>query len=170
MPESTAGQEFTKAAKKISSLALGASAIRLTDEELYHLNKLLSYMYRFFRDYKKELNCFTFYIIFVFLPFSFLLFMSYSLLNSIGNIKQIKYVVSSNFPDITSLVYFMNVTINIFCKHLRDSNGKCFDILSTKRNAMFLFAIFRLKIVDFKNCFNSVVLPSNKDIDCIVSS
>ena len=43
-------------------------------------------------------------------------------------------------------------------------------ILSTKRNAMFLFAIFGLKIIDFKNCFNSVVLPSNKDIDCIVSS
>ena len=43
-------------------------------------------------------------------------------------------------------------------------------ILSTKGNAMFLFAIFGLKIIDFINCFNSVVLPSNKDLDCIVSS
>ena len=43
-------------------------------------------------------------------------------------------------------------------------------ILSIKRNAMFLFAILGLKIVDFKTCFNSVVLPSNKDLDCIVSS
>ena len=42
-------------------------------------------------------------------------------------------------------------------------------ILSTKRNAMFLFAIFGVKIIDFKHCFNSVVLPSNKDLDCIVS-
>ena len=39
-------------------------------------------------------------------------------------------------------------------------------ILSTKRNAMF----FGVKIIDFKNCFNSMVLPSNKDLDCIVSS
>ena len=43
-------------------------------------------------------------------------------------------------------------------------------ILSTKRNAMFLFANFGVKNIDFKNCFNSVVLPSNKDLDCIVSS
>ena len=43
-------------------------------------------------------------------------------------------------------------------------------ILSTKRNAMFLFTIFGVRIIDFKNCFNSVVLPSNKDLDCIVSS
>ena len=43
------------------------------------------------------------------------------------------------------------------------------NILSTKRNAMFLFAILVVKIIDFKNCFYSVVLPSNKDLDCIVS-
>ena len=43
-------------------------------------------------------------------------------------------------------------------------------IHSTKRNTMFLFAIFGVKIIDFKNCFNSVVLPSNKDFDCIASS
>ena len=43
-------------------------------------------------------------------------------------------------------------------------------ILSTKRNAMFLFAILGLKLTDFKNCINSVILPSNKDLDCIVSS
>ena len=42
-------------------------------------------------------------------------------------------------------------------------------ILSTERNTMFLFAIFGVKIIDFKNCFNSVVLPSNNDLDCIVS-
>ena len=44
------------------------------------------------------------------------------------------------------------------------------DILSTKRNAMFLFAFYGVKIIDFKNCFNSVVLPSNKSLDSIVSS
>ena len=38
------------------------------------------------------------------------------------------------------------------------------DILSTKRNAMFLFAFLGLKIIEFKNCFNSVVLPSSKDL------
>ena len=32
---------------------------------------------------------------------------------------------------------------------------------------MFVFAFLGLKIIDFKNCFNSVVLPSNKDLDCI---
>ena len=44
------------------------------------------------------------------------------------------------------------------------------NILSTKRNAMFLFAILGVKNIDFKKCFNSVVLPSNKGLDCIVSS
>ena len=44
------------------------------------------------------------------------------------------------------------------------------NILSTKRNAMFSFAFLGLKIIDFKQCFNSVILPSNKDLDCIVSS
>ena len=34
---------------------------------------------------------------------------------------------------------------------------------------MFLLAFFGIKIIDFKNCFNSVALPSNKDLDCIVS-
>ena len=43
------------------------------------------------------------------------------------------------------------------------------NILSTKRNAMFLFAILGLKVIDFKNGFNSVVLPSNKALDYIVS-
>ena len=45
------------------------------------------------------------------------------------------------------------------------------NILSTKRNAMILFAILGVKkIIDFKNCFNSVVYSSNKHLDCIVSS
>ena len=43
-------------------------------------------------------------------------------------------------------------------------------ILSTKRNAIFYLQFLGLKIIDIKNCFNSVVLPSNKDLDCIVSS
>ena len=43
-------------------------------------------------------------------------------------------------------------------------------ILSTKRYAMFYFQFWGLKIIDFKNCFDSVVLPSNNDIDSIVSS
>ena len=42
--------------------------------------------------------------------------------------------------------------------------------LVQKRNAMFYLQLLGLKIIDFKNCFNSVVLPSNKDVDCIVSS
>ena len=49
-------------------------------------------------------------------------------------------------------------------------SGENESILSTKRNAMFSFAFLGLKIIDFKNCFNSVILPSNKDLDCIVSS
>ena len=34
----------------------------------------------------------------------------------------------------------------------------------------FIFIFWGLRIIDFKNCFNSLVLPSNKDLDCIVSS
>ena len=43
-------------------------------------------------------------------------------------------------------------------------------ILSTKRNAIFYLQFLGLKIIDFKSCFNSVVLPSNQDLDCRVSS
>ena len=46
----------------------------------------------------------------------------------------------------------------------------CIYILSTKRNAMFLFAILGMKIINFKSCFNSVVLPTNQDLECRVSS
>ena len=35
---------------------------------------------------------------------------------------------------------------------------------------MFLFALLGLNIIDFKNCFNSVVLSSIKDLDCKISS
>ena len=56
------------------------------------------------------------------------------------------------------------------CKSFGDVSLYVHYILSTKRNAMFLFAIFKVKNYDFKNSFNSVVLPSNKDIHCMVSS
>ena len=35
---------------------------------------------------------------------------------------------------------------------------------------MFLFAFLGVKNIGFKDCSDSVVLPSNKDIDCIVAS
>ena len=44
------------------------------------------------------------------------------------------------------------------------------NILSTKRNAMFLFAFLEVKIIDFKNNFISAVLHCYKDLDCIVLS
>ena len=42
--------------------------------------------------------------------------------------------------------------------------------LVQKETQCFYLQFLGLKIIDFKNCFNSVVLPSNKDLDCIVSS
>ena len=42
--------------------------------------------------------------------------------------------------------------------------------LVQKETQCFYLQFLGLKIIDFKNCFYSVVLPSNKDIDCIVSS
>ena len=44
------------------------------------------------------------------------------------------------------------------------------SILSTKRNVMFLFAIWGVKIIDLKNCLISAVLPCYKDLDCTVPS
>ena len=42
--------------------------------------------------------------------------------------------------------------------------------LVQKETQCFYLQFWGLKIIDFKNGFNSVVLPSNKDLDCIVSS
>ena len=42
--------------------------------------------------------------------------------------------------------------------------------LVQKETQCFYLQFLGLKIIDFENCFNSVVLPSNKDLDCIVSS
>ena len=42
--------------------------------------------------------------------------------------------------------------------------------LVQKETQCFNLQFWGIKIIDFKNCFNSVVLPSNKDLDCIVSS
>ena len=42
--------------------------------------------------------------------------------------------------------------------------------LVQKKTQCFYLQFLGLKIIDFNNCFNSVVLPTNKDIDCIVSS
>ena len=42
--------------------------------------------------------------------------------------------------------------------------------LVQKETQCFYLQFWGLKIIDFKNCFNSVVLPSNNDLDCIVSS
>ena len=56
---------------------------------------------------------------------------------------------------------------------LTECNHGCFYFqlyLVQKETQCFDLQFLGLKIIDFKNCFNSVVLPSNKDIDCIVSS
>ena len=45
-----------------------------------------------------------------------------------------------------------------------------FIYLVQKETQCFYLQFLGLKIIDFKNCYNSVVLPSNKDLDCIVSS
>ena len=45
-----------------------------------------------------------------------------------------------------------------------------FIYLVQKEAQFFYLHLLELKIFDFKNCFKSVVLPSNKDIDCIVLS
>ena len=42
--------------------------------------------------------------------------------------------------------------------------------LVQKETQCFHLQFWGLKIINFKNCFNSVVLPSNKDLDCIVAS
>ena len=42
--------------------------------------------------------------------------------------------------------------------------------LVQKETQCFHLYFWGLKIVDIKNCFNSVIMPSNKDLDCIVSS
>ena len=42
--------------------------------------------------------------------------------------------------------------------------------LVQKETQCFHLQFLGLKIIDFKNCFNSVILPSNKDLDCVVSS
>ena len=42
--------------------------------------------------------------------------------------------------------------------------------LVQKETQCFYLQFLGLKIIDFNNCFNPVVLPSNKDLDCIVSS
>ena len=42
--------------------------------------------------------------------------------------------------------------------------------LVQKETQCFYLHLLELKNVDFKNCFNSVFLPFNKDLDCIVSS
>ena len=44
------------------------------------------------------------------------------------------------------------------------------NIYLVQKTQCFYLQFLGLKIIDFKNCFNSVVLHSNKDIDCIVSS
>ena len=42
--------------------------------------------------------------------------------------------------------------------------------LVQKETQCFYLQFLGLKFIDSKNCFNSVDLPSNKDLDCIVSS
>ena len=42
--------------------------------------------------------------------------------------------------------------------------------LVQKETQCFNLHFWGLKIIDFKNYFNSVVLPSNKYLDCVVSS
>ena len=42
--------------------------------------------------------------------------------------------------------------------------------LVQKETQCFYLQFLGLKVIDFKNCSNSAVLPSNKDLNCIVSS
>ena len=42
--------------------------------------------------------------------------------------------------------------------------------LVQKETQCFHLHFLGLKLIHFKNCFNSVNLPFNKDLDCIVSS
>ena len=42
--------------------------------------------------------------------------------------------------------------------------------LVQKETQCFYLQLWGLKIIDFKDCFNSAVLPHNKDIDCSISS
>ena len=52
---------------------------------------------------------------------------------------------------------------------IKQCNIVNFIYLVQKETQCFYLQFLGLKIIDFKNCFNSVVLPSNKDLDCIVS-
>ena len=45
-----------------------------------------------------------------------------------------------------------------------------FLYLVQKETQCFYLHFSGLKIIEFKNCFSSGVLSSNKDLDCIVSS
>ena len=45
-----------------------------------------------------------------------------------------------------------------------------FIYLVQKETQCFHLHFLGLKIIDFKNCFNSLILPSNKDLYCVVSS
>ena len=42
-----------------------------------------------------------------------------------------------------------------------------YTLIVQKEMQCFYVQFLVLKIIDFKNCFNSVVLSSNKDLDCI---
>ena len=56
--------------------------------------------------------------------------------------------------------------------HLRRPFISCKECIYLVQKEMqcFYLHFWGLKIIDFKNCFNSVVLPSNKGLDCIVLS
>ena len=61
-------------------------------------------------------------------------------------------------------------TLPVFIISLDGNIMTCKIYLVQKETQCFHLQFWGLKIIDFKNCFNSVVLPSNKDLDCIVSS
>ena len=61
-----------------------------------------------------------------------------------------------NFDNFEYKTYLDSVTIKIY--------------LVQKETQCFYLQFSGLKIIDFKSCFNSVVLPSNQDLDCRVSS
>ena len=57
-----------------------------------------------------------------------------------------------------------------FLKHFNKITFIYINIYLVQKETHFYLHFLGLKNIDFQTCFNSVVLPSNKDIDCILSS
>ena len=71
----------------------------------------------------------------------------------------IKECVSFEFLDVLSILSNTLLSHHILMLYSVQKETQCFYL-----------QFLGLKVIDFKNCFNSAGLPSNKDLDCIVSS